>query len=180
MSELIAALCISLAGFAVFAFLLLRFTAMPGFRAWTLVLFVLLSYPVAAGYVAAAGWLSAFLPDSLLERLSGALVFRCVLLSSVAAAPALLWLLLRYSTVVWRNPHRLVWFVGPACVLFLIATFLKMSPIAAHEFDVSWYRTSREWSEQEAADFANSHRWLLSARRQTTLSTPWGPLAQFG
>jgi len=160
MVELITALCISLAGFTLSGFLLLRFTSMPGFRAWIFVLFVVLSYPMAAGYVLVSRWLCGFLPESLLEHVSSPMIFRHLLRSSVIAAPALLWLLLRYSTAVWRNPWRLAWFVGPASILFLIAAYLKMSPVAVHEFDVAWYRTSRQWSKEEAAAFASSHRWF--------------------
>ena len=175
MTELIAALCISLAGFSLTALLLLRFTAAPGFRVWIFTAFVLLSYPVAAGYVGAASWLCAFLPAPLLDDLGSSLVSRSLLFSSLVAAPTLLWLLVQYGTAVWRRPWRVVWFVVPAGVMFSTAACLSLSSIPTHEFDLAWYRTPRQWSKQEAAGFASSHRSALVRAEADYLVDPIGP-----
>lgn len=175
MTELIAAFCISLAGFSLTTFLLLQFTTTPGFRVWIFAVFVVLSYPVAAGYVGAASWLCGFLPESLLDYLSGAAILRCVLFSSLVAAPVFLWLLLRYGMTVRHRPLRIAWFVGPACVVFMIGAYLKISAVPDHEFDQVWYRTPRQWSEQEAAGFASSHRSALVRAEADHLVSPVGP-----
>jgi hypothetical protein len=175
MSDLIPSLCISFGGFALVAFLLLRFTSLPGFRVWIIAVFVLLSYPMAAGYVIVTSRLCAFLPGSVLDRLGSPIIFQCLLLSSLVAAPVLIWVLLRYVVAVWGRPWRLVWFAGPACVFFFIAAGLKMSPIAAHELDMAWYRAPRQWSEEEATGFASSHAWVLVRAEADHLVNPIGP-----
>jgi hypothetical protein len=175
MTEFIAALCISLAGFSLTTFLLLRFTTIPGFRVWIFAVFGLLSYPVAAGYVGAASWLCGFLPELLLDHLSGATLFRCVLFSSLVTAPVFLWLLFRYGLAVRQRPVRMAWLVAPACVVFITTAYLKISAVPDHEFDEAWYRNPRQWSEQEAAGFASSHRSALVCAEADHLVSPVGP-----
>jgi hypothetical protein len=170
----IAGICITLAAFSLVVFLLLRFTATPGFRLWLFAVFVVLSYPVAVGYALSVVWLCAFLPDSLRGDGSGRALLLCIATSAIVMAPVLLWLLARYSLAVRRKPVRILWLVGPASVVIGIVASLHAAAIPEREFYTAWYRTPRQWSEEEAADFASSHQWAIVRAETDHIVSPVG------
>jgi hypothetical protein len=172
--DIIPGICVTLGGFSLVAFLLLRFTGSPGFRLWLFAVFVVLSYPVAVGYVLSVAWLCAFLPDSFRDDASGRALWLYIRISAILMAPVLLWLLARYSLAVRRKRARILWLVAPAFVVIGIFVCLHASAIPEREFDTAWYRTPRQWSEEEAAGFASSHHWAIVRAETDHIVSPVG------
>jgi hypothetical protein len=133
--DLAIRLGISLIGFSLIAVLLLRFTAQPGLRVWSFVVFVLLCYPLAIGYALAYDFLD--LPG--IRGQGSRFNVACFYAGIFVVPPAIAWGSLRLCIAARKTPALLL--ILP--FLALVGVFLRVAAVPVRSFPSSWMSEDR-------------------------------------